>query len=220
MNKKYIMSPSCQINHDFLSDLYIKELGYKMDGYFVEIGAMDGIAFSNTYGLSLAGWSGLYVDADPGNYESCKRNHEFNKNVKIVHSIIGSENRKYQKFYCSGFWSWASSCILDDVAKARGLSENKYCLVDMMTMDNLCETYCVPSVYDLLVVDVEGYEIEVLKSYSIDKWTPKMTIIETHDLEKSIVNNEISKYSDNYFISFGYDKVYSDDINTIYVKRN
>jgi hypothetical protein len=44
----YTVVPTCQIDHEYLNELYLKIFGYRSDGYFVEIGAYDGKTFSNT----------------------------------------------------------------------------------------------------------------------------------------------------------------------------
>lgn len=43
-------------------------------GTFVEVGAYDGIASSNTYGFELEGWNGLCIEPDPEIAARCRRN--------------------------------------------------------------------------------------------------------------------------------------------------
>jgi len=41
-------------------------------GFFVDIGAYDGVQTSNTYALELAGWDGICVEAHPDYFKLCK----------------------------------------------------------------------------------------------------------------------------------------------------
>jgi len=51
---------------DMYAYLYFKG---KKDGYFVDIGAFDGITISNTYALEKIGWKGICVEPVPEIYE-------------------------------------------------------------------------------------------------------------------------------------------------------
>ena len=59
-NTKVPNSNKCQIPN--LADIYLENFGYKRDGYFVEVGAYDGVSWSNTFGLAAIGWGGRYLN--------------------------------------------------------------------------------------------------------------------------------------------------------------
>ena len=72
-----------------------------------------------------------------------------------------------------------------------------------------------------MIVDVEGNERDVLNSFSINEWKPKMMIIEIED-----ENQNYQKFPDFIekcknlrmeIISYGYREIYKDDINTIFI---
>jgi len=46
----------------------------KKDGFYIEIGAFDGIHFSNSYFFEKRGWKGVCVEAHPKYYSLCKNN--------------------------------------------------------------------------------------------------------------------------------------------------
>ena len=53
----------------------LKRYNNKRDGFFVEIGASDGIVFSNTYLLEkFFNWKGICVEPIPNRYESLCKN--------------------------------------------------------------------------------------------------------------------------------------------------
>src|SRR5579859_3629901 len=52
----------------------LKHLPLPTKGVFVEVGAYDGIASSNTYGFEQEGWTGLCVEPDPEIASRCRQN--------------------------------------------------------------------------------------------------------------------------------------------------
>src|SRR5689334_17383054 len=52
--------------------LVAAHFGEKRGGYFVEVGALDGVTFSNTYLLEIDyGWTGVLIEADPLQAAAC-----------------------------------------------------------------------------------------------------------------------------------------------------
>jgi hypothetical protein len=47
--------------------------GAKRAGFFVEVGAYDGVNLSNTYHFEQCGWTGVLVEPDPDMAERCRR---------------------------------------------------------------------------------------------------------------------------------------------------
>jgi hypothetical protein len=91
----------------WLEEIYLRELGYKENGFFVEIGVghsffpewdiynnTGDLCTSNTGPLADIGWEGILVEPHPFYYQECKKRHEGN-NVKIVNCAAGSENIRY-----------------------------------------------------------------------------------------------------------------------------
>ena len=55
----------------------LKHLNYKKNGYFVEIGAANGIELSNTYLLEKNyGWNGICVEPIPDKFKQLKQNRK------------------------------------------------------------------------------------------------------------------------------------------------
>jgi hypothetical protein len=80
-----------------------------------------------------------------------------------------------------------------------------------------------PKNFDVLVVDVEGKESEVFKTFELDEWTPKMLIVELEDEHESFQKYpelivEIKELR-NFIQKKGYVEIYKDHINTVFVKN-
>ena len=90
-------------------------------------------------------------------------------------------------------------------------------------LDTLMEKIEVPKEFDVLVVDVEGKEAEVFKTFELDEWKPKMLIVELEDGHHSFQKYEglikEIKGLREYIKSKGYVEVFRDYINTVFVRE-
>ena len=77
--------PSCQIPN--LNEIYDKYLPAK--GMFVEVGAFDGMTYSNTWHLANDDWKGIYIEAHPDFANQCHDNHKGN-NVEVITCACGA----------------------------------------------------------------------------------------------------------------------------------
>lgn len=227
----YPMSPTCQILG--LSQIYTDVFGDKTDGVFVEFGAFDGQSFSNTCGLADLGWRGIYIEPVPQWQAKCRERHEDNKNVVIVDCAVGPENGNIT-LNLGGALSTASK----DFAKIYNHTEwsqhlhvgEKSIQVQQKLLHDILMEHKVEPKFDLLVVDIEGFEWQALQNFDIELWSPKMVIIEIEDEHDSFQDrsdivghqawHDIRQRFQNlreYFQNAGYSIYYKDHINTVYV---
>ena len=217
----YQLSESCQI--ESLDKIYEKYFGYPSKGYFVEVGAYDGDFVSNTSCLADHGWGGLYIEPMPPHYQKCMKRHKEN-DVTVAQVAIGLEEGE-QTIY---FGDTLTTLDIEQVKRYReidwaqhiGFSESS---CQVMRLDTLMNQIEVPKEFDVLVVDVEGKEAEVFKTFELDEWKPKMMIIELEDEHHSFQKydtliSEIKELRD-YIKSKGYVEIFKDYINTVFVRE-
>lgn len=199
---------NCQIDRKILLTIYNEFLVGKTNGILVEVGAFDGINYSNTYGLLKAGWKGILIEPDPISIEKLNQNLS-GLDYKLLPYAVASKNLgKIRLFQNEAF----SSVLPNRRRKSKGI------LVETRTLDALLVDL---ETYDMFNLDVEGYEIEVLKGYNILKHNPKVAIVETHDKTKNpkLRRDGIKEFCDSYFAKSNYEKWWSDAINTVYVLK-
>lgn len=216
----YNISATCQIPN--LSNIYDQYFPINYRGYFIEVGAYDGESFSNTSCLADIGWKGIYVEPVEEYYCLCKDRHK-NNNIIVENLAIGTTENKIP-IYCDRFFSTT------DYAKAKLFSEKIFLgssfvasECSQIRLDSLMNKYNVPIGFDLLVIDVEGSEYDVLDSFDIDYWQPKMMIIELIDEHQSFTPfesliNECQKIRKN-ILNSNYIEIYKDNINTIFIRK-
>lgn len=208
---------SCQIRE--LPTLYRIFLGERSRGFFVEVGAFDGISYSNSSCLADVGWSGLLVEPIPAYAEACRTRYANNPRIKVCEVAAGEENTNIE-INIAGALTTTSRDILQAYKKihwAKSSVENRSIVVPQSRLDDILEKAGVPSPIDLLIVDVEGAEASVFAGFTIGRWRPKMMIVElahTHpDLHVVSANDaDIQRMIE----TNGYSVVYKDAINTVF----
>jgi FkbM family methyltransferase len=215
----YKSFPTCQIPH--LGELYQECFGKTRNGCFVEVGALDGECGSNTSCLADLGWKGFYIEPVPANFEKCKSRHEGNKNTTVSQVIIGAEAGATET-HIEGPLSTLSSEMRDhfrplEWASDSFNSENKVPVRQMTFNDYLAQNNLAPN-FELLGIDVEGFEWDVLRNFDIEKWRPQMVIIELHDQNDDYtpIREKCLKIV-RYFEEHDYTPVFRDYTNTVYV---
>ena len=80
-------------------DLWVIDtMKYKKNGYFVDLGALDGLTHSNTLMLeNKYSWSGICVEANPYVFPKLSSN----RNCMCVNSLLDSTDNNYKEFHCA-----------------------------------------------------------------------------------------------------------------------
>lgn len=214
----YNLSPTCQIPG--LDKIYEEYFG-KTLGLFVEIGAFDGESVSNTSCLADAGWKGFYVEPVTQHYRQCVARHK-NNNVRVDNLAIGTDEG-LQTIYCSGIVSTMDEVQSKMVSSMGLFGYPQYTTQEchQIRLDKYLENRHIAYNFDLLVVDVEGREEDVFYSFELEKWQPKMMIIELVDDHDYFQDNiqlvESCRNLREYIKDKGYTEVFHDHINTIFV---
>lgn len=178
-------------------------------GTFVEVGAFDGMHYGCTWGLAVAGWRGVYVEAHPDFAKQCIHVHRGHPKVDTFAVACGPT----EGFTELTVYGACSTTVLSRWNKEWGMDESTPKIrVPMRTLDSILEEAKVTEI-DLLVVDVEEAEIGVLQGLTIK---PKVAIIELHEGCGRGIDQKgwQTPWVDEYFK--GYEKIYFDRINTIY----
>lgn len=218
----YQPSPTCQIAR--LGFLYELFLGRREQGFFVEVGAYDGFSYSNTSCLADRGWSGLLVEPVPAYAALARERYAARRDVEVVEVAIGAHDGEVS-IHVAGPLTTASSSLLAEYRQTewplakRWASTDSAITVQQSTLDHLLESREIDAPLDLLVVDVEGSERAVFDGFTVDRWQPKMMIVELVDTHPDLVTTRASDARLGREIqAAGYRIVYKDLINTVFVE--
>ena len=192
-------------------------------GIYIDVGCQHPIKNNNTYLLYKKGWEGINVDLDKDNIELFKtsRSRDTNFNKALSNEIKEVDLYFYHK----------KSPINTIDKKTSQFQKAKVSAIKKIKTDTLnniiLNTKYRDRSIDLLSIDVEGHELEVLKGFDINKFLPKVIVVEYLDLNVfkleiknlsmvDILNTEIYKYliSKNYVLV---NSIYSD---LVFVNKN
>lgn len=167
-------------------------------GFFIEVGAHDGISSSNTLAFEKMGWKGFLVEPDPFTYAQCVKNRINATWGCAIGEEVGDRpfNVNDQDHGLSGF-----------------NREGRVIEAMVMRLDDIWICYGAPHVH-LLSIDTEGTELEVWKSRGHMK--PDVVIIEHNTLGLPLKDNEILEQ----FTRDGYALVHKTPINMIFTHGN
>jgi FkbM family methyltransferase len=168
---KMIRSSKSQLGQDIFA---LQQNKLKRQGFFIEIGASDGIELSNTYLLEKEfGWKGILVEPAKNVQQKLKKNRK----AKILNIALTSSEKPYISFSEKGVLSTVSDYKkLDLHGKDRRFSK-KY-LVKNDTLFNIVEKNKCPRIIDFLSLDTEGSEFDILHNFNFNKYKFRAICVE------------------------------------------
>lgn len=206
---------TCQIPG--LQQMYYAAFGDRRDGSFVEVGAYDGITYSNTYHLAVGGWSGVYVEPVEKLYEKCIGNHKNHPGVLVLMELVGDPSSSPQELWFDGVELYSTKKWLVDELSATGKTEH-FGTIQPISLDYVLELCKVSRHFELLVIDVEGAELDVLNGFSLYYWLPQMVIIETHELHHNTKLGCNAPRINDLMAGALYTKIHTDIWNSVYIR--
>ncbi len=198
-----------QSGEDLLIDAF---LGHMEKGFYVDIGAHDHIALSNTCKFYLRGWNGIQVEP---NYKKIDHFKKYRPRTTSLNIGIGERSR-------STFFIFDSAIISTFSEEEARVHESfghviiEKTEIEVIPLKAVFETHLNGNTIDFMSVDTEGYDLEVLKTNDWNKYRPRLVIIETAEYNREKFGGKLNHIYDPYMSSIGYQKIADTYLNTIY----
>lgn len=142
----------------------------KRNGYFLDIGAHDGIHISNTYLLERRyGWSGICIEANRDTFLKLQKNRK----ATCVNACLDSCERSVQ-FAAEGAFGGIVSPDTDN----RASDSRNVVPMRTTTLNSLLRKQGAPRQMDYLSIDVEGAEERVFAGFDLQEYGFKCMTVE------------------------------------------
>jgi FkbM family methyltransferase len=176
-------------------------LGHIQRGFYIDIGSHHPFRFSNTYLLYRRHWHGLCVDPLPGSASLFNRWRPRDIAVEMGVSEIPSSLNYY--LFNEPALNTFDAALAEERSNIAGyrIIGKREIMTD--TLASIILSFLplpIPAI-DLLSVDVEGFDLQVLRSNDWDRFRPSVVIAECLDTSlETIRNNETA----NFLLELGY----------------
>lgn len=151
--------------------LYDRYFVGKIDGFYVEAGAHDGVYLSNCKAFEEMGWDGLSIEPSKALFPDLARNRPKNKCLRIALS----DKEGIADFDCTDYDHGSFSHMTENPSAEAGTTCRHS--VATYTFKKIVEDYKIEKV-DLFVLDVEGHELKALKGLEGSAVMPYVICVE------------------------------------------
>ena len=213
-NLKYLLKKSySQFEEDLFLKTYFKN---KKDGFFIDIGCYHPFKGNNTYLLYKSGWSGINIDLNQLGIDLFNIARPRDKNI----CTAISNKDGFVEYYLPNN-NPLSTEITIDRKFSKILEEihgNQYEIfkTKSMTWGSLENEYKkFFKDIDFFKIDIEGSDLEVLKSINLNKLKVKLIMIEA-----STFNSRDRKETINYLNSKNFTILFDNNLNIIFENRS
>ena len=160
----------------------LKIYNNKKDGFFIEIGASDGIELSNTYLLEkMYNWKGICVEPIPRRFNLLCKNRP---NSLCYDYAVYNKSNTQVVFDIANNYDLLSGISSNIDCHTRAVNSNKTQIIkNTISLNDLLELSNAPLFIDYLSLDTEGSELEILKSVDLQKYTFGLIDIEHNFIE-------------------------------------
>ncbi len=164
----------------------LETLNFKTNGFFVDLGAMDGITYSNTYTLEKDySWTGICVENSLVHWNSLVTARTSNNFYKTIYSYHGQ-------------------CLIDENGKI--VTEGTGTTVDCVTFDDIMVEDGYTGLIDYLSVNLGGREEDVILTIDLSKYEFQLISVQVNR------HKTPHKYIDETFLYLwnnGYERMYN-----------
>jgi FkbM family methyltransferase len=161
-----------QEGEDLILDRALRQ---KTHGYYVDVGAFHPKKFSNTYLFYRRGWTGINIDATPESMAEFRRVRPRDTNIETA--ISDQEAEVTFNKYSNPLYNGIGRPLQDgEIPGLRHLGTQP---VRSLRLQHVFESYLpVSQPIDFLSVDVEGHEMNVLRSNDWARFRPTYICVE------------------------------------------
>jgi FkbM family methyltransferase len=143
-------------------------------GFFVDVGASHPRDSSQSWHLEQAGWRGILVEPIPELCEELRRDRP--RSITVQAACGAPEQRGRVEFHVADGYTRSA---LQRNAVSLTASFVRTDTVDLKTLDDILAEARPPKI-DFVSIDVEGFQLSVLRGFDLQKYRPALLLVEDH----------------------------------------
>jgi len=168
-----------------ITDILLNYLKNVKNGFYIEIGAFDGIFQSSTKFLEdNYNWSGMLIEPSSAIFSNLEKNRP--NNILINKCIV---SKKYNNNCIKGAFNCGPMSSVNNI---RNLPNVELIDVECENLTNILNLFNIRKI-DLLSINTEGYEYEVLEGIDFQIYKPKYLLITIFKESKNKVFDFLDK---------------------------
>jgi len=204
----------------FGEDLFVQNyFRNKAKGFYIDVGCYHPLEGNNTHLLYKNGWSGINFDI---NHYSIKLFDFLRKRDLNIHSGISRKKNKLIMHYRKEINML--NTLDEKIAKIHFRNGYKKKNIQVNTLNFfISKKFKKLNKIDFINIDVEGYELDALKSLNFSTYKPQLICIEIHNIKKMYdTNYKYLKSNDvyNYLINKSYKVIWKNKYSFIFERKN
>ena len=179
----------------------------KKNGFFLEIGAYDGIEGSNCFHFEkFLNWNGIAFEPSKVQYEKLKNN----RNCKILNKAMSNSILEVDFVE-----------VIEGLTQMSGIKNENYTAEKIIKKNGQCKTEISKIItttfdkevssdqeIDYLSIDIEGGELSVLETIDFEKYTIKVVSVENNLPDKFNFNSFFISKNFSFFDRVGQDEIF------------
>ena len=179
---------------DMLADDFFKN---KKNGIYIDVGSHQPFLNNNTYRLYKRGWTGINIDLD---FNTIDMFNFFRKKDVNIQTAISDKEEERDLFF------FHNRSAINTLSFASGSNSKEIKKIKTRSLNDVIEDSVFKNKkIDFVSIDVEGFELNVLKGFDLNKYRPDLIMIEFIDTKikeyylqniDNILNSNIYIYMD------------------------
>jgi FkbM family methyltransferase len=164
----------------------------KKDGFYIDVGANDGVSGNNTYALEQLGWKGICVEPQPDIFLQLQKN----RTCEVCNAALSKQTNNEAKFakvsgpgivnMYSGLDSEMTEVHKQTIKKLNGIIE--YIDIKTLSFNDLMKNHPGINYIDFMSIDAEGGEMSILQAIDFTRFHFGLITIENNSPDDVLVD--------------------------------
>jgi FkbM family methyltransferase len=208
---RWLLGSYSQLKEDLMLD---RLMGFKKRGFYVDVGAFDPYRYSNTMRFYKRGWRGINIEPDTERWKHflSARKRDVNLNIGIAATKKSLLYYRIDPPTLSTFQKVQAKAY-----QRQGFELLETVKVPVVPLEVILQKYAKGKIIDFMSIDVEGMEMDVLKSNNWKQYRPKFLCIETAAENGDEGKTKKIKFAIEAYLSrVGYVLVFDNGLNSFF----